>query len=90
MRGPETAMPRQGLRTFQDDFDQALTRLVEEGTIRAFSSDLGGLGSVFNIHVTVTVAGVQSPVEVALVRDRVRQAVAHLTDNVMISVERQR
>jgi hypothetical protein len=82
-------MPKQGLRTFQDDFDQALSRLVEDGTIRAFASDLGGLGSVFNIHVSVTVPGVQSPVEVALVRDKVRQAVAHLTDNVMISVERE-
>jgi hypothetical protein len=81
-------MPRQGLRTFQDDFDQALNALLEDGTIQAFSSDLGGLGSVFNIHVTVTVSGLQSPVEVALVRDKVRQAVGHLTDNVMISVER--
>src|SRR5215207_8765183 len=85
---PDHPMPRQALRTFQEDFDQAIARLVEDGTIRGFSSDLGGLGSVFNIHVTVAVSGVHSPVEVALIRDKVRQAVSHLTDNVMISVER--
>ena len=82
-------MAKPALRSFQDDFDQALARLVENGTVRAFSSDLGGLGSVFNIHVTVTVEGLLSSVEVALVRDKVRQAVSHLTDNLMITVERE-
>ena len=76
------------VRSFQDDFNDTLQRLVDDGTIKRFESDLGGLGSVLNILVTVTVADSVSPVGAALVRDRVRQAVVHLSDNVIVSIRR--
>jgi hypothetical protein len=75
-------------RPFEADFDEALRTLVEDGTIKSFESDLGGLGSVLNVLVTVTVAETLSAVEIALVRYKVRQALAHLTDNVVIGVKR--
>ena len=75
-------------RSFRDDFIDALDGLVAQGIIASYESDIDGYGPVHGLHLRVRAPGPVDAAEVALLRDRVRQALADLTDNVRIQVER--
>lgn len=74
-------------RSFRDDFLDALDRLVQQGVIASYESDIDGYGPVHGLHLRVAAPGIRSAADVALLRDRVRQALADLTDNVRIQVD---
>ena len=74
-------------RSFRDDFIDALDRLVELGVITSYESDIDGYGPIHGIHLRVTAPGLESAADVALLRDKVRQALADLTDNMRIQVD---
>ena len=74
-------------RSFRDDFIDALDRLVERGVITSYESDIDGYGPIHGIHLRVTAPGLESAADVALLRDKVRQALADLTDNMRIQVD---
>jgi hypothetical protein len=75
-------------RSFRDDFLHVLEGLVEQGIIAGYESDIDGYGPVHGLHLRVRAPRTVNAAEVALLRDRVRQALAELTDNVRIQVER--
>ena len=75
-------------RSFRDDFLHVLEGLVEQGIIAAYESDIDGYGPVHGLHLRVRAPKAVNAAEVALLRDKVRQALAELTDNVRIQVER--
>ena len=75
-------------RSFREDFLDALDQLVAQGVIAEYESDIDGYGPVHGLHLRVTSPGLSSAADVALLRDRVRQALAGLTDNVRIQVDR--
>ncbi|HEX2555773.1 MAG TPA: hypothetical protein VHL98_18895 [Microvirga sp.] len=75
-------------RSFREDFLDALDQLVAQGVIAEYESDIDGYGPVHGLHLRVTSPGLHSAADVALLRDRVRQALAGLTDNVRIQVDR--
>ena len=75
-------------RSFRDDFLHMLEELVAQGIIASYESDIDGYGPVHGLHLRVRAPGAVNAAEVALLRDRVRQALAELTDNVRIQVER--
>jgi hypothetical protein len=74
-------------RSFRDDFLDVLDGLVQQGVIAAYESDIDGYGPVHGLHLRVTALSVANAAEMALLRDRVRQALAHLTDNIRIQVD---
>jgi tryptophanase len=86
-QGPGRLMPVLR-RSFRDDFLDVLDRLVEQRTIADYQSDIDGYGPIHGLHLRVRAPGLASAADVALLRDRVRQALADLTDNVRIQVER--
>lgn len=75
-------------RSFREDFLDVLDRLVARGVIAGYESDIDGYGPIHGLHLRVTARGLASAADVALLRDRVRQALADLTDNVRIQVDR--
>ena len=74
-------------RSFRDDFLDVLDQLVQQGIIAAYESDIDGYGPVHGLHLRVAAAGIRNAADVALLRDKVRQALAELTDNVRIQVD---
>lgn len=84
---PDRLMPTLR-RSFREDFLDVLDGLVEEGAIARYDSDIDGYGPVHGIHLRVRAPKPVNAAEVALLRDRIRQALADLTDNVRIQVER--
>jgi predicted amidohydrolase YtcJ len=74
-------------RSFRDDFLDVLDRLVERGVITSYESDIDGYGPVHGIHLRVTGSGLENAADVAMLRDKVRPALANLTDNVRIQVD---
>lgn len=76
-------------RSFRDDFNEALRRLVDQGVISGFASDIDGYGPILGLNLVVKVPEPLGPAQVALTRDRVRQALADLTDNIAIRVDRE-
>ena len=74
-------------RSFRDDFLDVLDRLVAQGVITGYESDIDGYGPVHGIHLRVLASGLKNAADVALLRDKVRQALADLTDNMRIQVD---
>jgi hypothetical protein len=75
-------------RSFREDFLDVLDGLVQQGVIAGYESDIDGYGPVHGIHLRVRPPRPVNAAEVALLRDKVRQGLADLTDNVRIQVER--